>query len=124
MEQISLPEKYQNVDIAELKIVQGYGSLALRDNLLKLLKGRAMQYVCIYINKPFSVASFPTELEFITDELAASRLTLINSEGLNSEVTDISRYDYTKDIYAKWLPVLDEWIKNETGNLNKSFFMM
>lgn len=119
-----LPTKYQKVDIAELKLIQGYGALAIRDNLLKLLKGRAMQYICIYIGQPFSVESFPEALEFIADELAASRMSTINSEGLDSEVTDISRYDYTDDIYANWVPVLDEWMKNETGNANKSFFMM
>lgn len=120
----TLPEKYTQVDIAELKLIQGYGALSIRDNLLKLLKGRAMQYICIYIGRPFSVKDFPQELEFVADELAASRLSSINSEGLKAEITDISRFDYTEDIYANWMPVLDEWMRNQTGNTNKSFFMM
>lgn len=120
----SLPQKYQNVDIAELKIIQGYGSITLRDELLKLLKGRAMLHICIYLGITFTVEEFPEELEYVADELAASRLSLINSEGIKAEVTDISRYDYIDDIYAKWYMVLDEWQKNQSGNANKSFFMM
>lgn len=120
----TLPEKYLMVDIAELKLIQGYGALSIRDDLLKLLKGRAMQYICIYIGKTFEVATFPKDLEFVADELAASRLSSINSEGLKAEITDISRFDYTEDIYANWVPVLDEWMRNQTGNANKTFFMM
>lgn len=120
----TLPEKYLMVDIAELKLIQGYGALSIRDDLLKLLKGRAMQYICIYIGKTFDVATFPKDLEFVADELAASRLSSINSEGLKAEITDISRFDYTDDIYANWVPVLDEWMRNQTGNANKTFFMM
>lgn len=119
-----LPEKYRNVNIDELKIIQGYGSVSLRDDLLKLLKGRAMQHICIYIKKPFTLESFPPELEYIADELAASRLSLINSEGLESEVTDISRYDYQDDIYANWYKVLDDWMDAQEGGSGKRFFMM
>lgn len=122
--QTPLPEKYAQVDIDELKILQGYGSVNLRDDLLKLLKGRAMQHICIYIKKPFSVESFPQTLEYIADELAASRLSLINSEGIVTEVTDISRFDYSKDIYEKWYSVLDDWMDLEEGGSGKRFFMM
>ncbi|QOC57480.1 hypothetical protein EH802P2_00058 [Enterococcus phage EH802P2] len=118
-----LPEKYKDVNIDELKIIQGYGSISLRDDLLKLLKGRAMQHICIYIKKPFSVASFPQALEYIADELAASRLSLVNSEGIKTEVTDISRFDYSEDIYANWYKVLDDWVAQENGS-TKRFFMM
>lgn len=124
LDETPLPEKYTNVNIDELKIIQGYGSISLRDNLLKLLKGRAMQHICMYIKRPFSVASFPPPLEYIADELAASRLSLINSEGIKTEVTDISRFDYQEDIYRNWYSVLDEWVSQENGGSTKSFFMM
>lgn len=119
-----LPQKYVNVDIAELKILQGYGSINLRDDLLKLLKGRAMLHICNYLGIKFAVDTFPEDLEYVADELASSRLSLINSEGIKSEVTDISRFDYIDDIYANWYKVLDDWKDNNNENANNSFFMM
>ena len=106
------------VDITDLKLMLGYDSMKVKDELLSLLKRRAMQAICLYINKP--VDQLPSELEFIADELVASRINLLNSEGMKTESTDISRYDYVNDIYQTWYKWLDNWVNdNTTKNRNR-----
>ena len=102
-----LPPDIEAIDISELKIMLGYFNTAVRDNLLKVLKKRARQHICQIIKQP--VDKFPTELDYIADELTAARLSSLNSEGLKTESTDITRYDYKDDIYANWMPILLDW---------------
>lgn len=106
-QQADLPPDVESIDISELKIMLGYFNSSIRDNLLKVLKKRARQHICQVIKKP--VTEFPMELDYIADELTAARLSSLNSEGLKTESTDITRYDYKDDIYANWMPTLLEW---------------
>ena len=41
---------------------------------------------------------------------------MLNSEGLKTESTDISRYDYVDDIYKNWYNWLDDWRRKEESN--------
>lgn len=102
-----LPPDIDSIDISELKIMLGYFNTAVRDNLLKVLKKRARQHICQIIKQPLNL--FPMELDYVADELTAARLSSLNSEGLKTESTDITRYDYTEDIHAKWMRVLLDW---------------
>lgn len=102
-----LPPDVDAIDISELKLMLGYFNTSIRDNLLKVLKKRARQHICQVIKQP--VLQFPLELDYIADELTAARLSSLNSEGLKTESTDITRYDYKDDIYANWMPILLDW---------------
>lgn len=106
--------KERPIDISDLKLMLGYQSIAIKDDLLTLLKKRAMTAIAVYVGR--SPDRFPNELEFIADELVASRLTMLNSEGLKTESTDISRYDYVDDIYKNWYNWLDDWRRKEESN--------
>lgn len=102
-----LPPDVDVIDISELKLMLGYFNTSIRDNLLKVLKKRARQHICQVIKQP--VLQFPLDLDYIADELTAARLSSLNSEGLKTESTDITRYDYKDDIYANWMPILLDW---------------
>lgn len=104
---IELPEEVAAIDISELKLMLGYFNTAIRDNLLKVLKKRARQHICQVIR--ITPAEFPSELDYVADELTAARMSSLNSEGLKTESTDITRYDYKEDIYADWMPILLDW---------------
>ncbi|EGC1212259.1 hypothetical protein H8486_002910 [Listeria monocytogenes] len=52
---------------------------------------------------------FPSDLDFITQEIACSRYNQLNSEGLKLESTDVTRMDYTADIYANYRQYLIKW---------------
>lgn len=64
------------------------------------------------------------ELDYIADELTASRMSQLNSEGLKTESTDITRYDYKDDIYANWYGILNRWLEQQGEYRNKAFFML
>jgi hypothetical protein len=118
-----LPPEIEAIDISELKIMLGYGNSGIRDNVLKVLKKRARQHICIFIKRPLT--EFPiADLDYIADELTASRMSQLNSEGLKTESTDITRYDYTEDIYKNWYAVLNEWLDNQGEYRKNSFRMM
>lgn len=104
---IQLPPDVEAIDISELKLMLGYFNSAIRDNLLKVLKKRARQHICQVIR--VEPIKFPMALDYIADELTAARMSSLNSEGLKTESTDITRYDYKDDIYANWMPILSDW---------------
>lgn len=121
-QEITLPPDTEAIDITELKIMLGYSNSALRDNVLKVLKKRARQHICIFIER--SIEEFPMDLDYIADELTASRMSQLNSEGLKTESTDITRYDYKDDIYANWYGILNRWLEQQGEYRNKAFFML
>lgn len=117
-----LPPDVDAIDISELKLMLGYFNTSIRDNLLKVLKKRARQHICQVIKQP--VLQFPLELDYIADELTAARLSSLNSEGLKTESTDITRYDYKDDIYANWMPILLDWADENNLIKGKRFRMV
>ncbi|UQT01029.1 hypothetical protein LMOIWNZ_00003 [Enterococcus phage vB_OCPT_CCS3] len=121
-EDVTLPPETEAIDITDLKLMLGYGNSTIRDNVLKVLKRRARQHICLFINK--EVTDFPVELDYIADELTAGRMSQLNSEGLKTESTDITRYDYKDDIYANWYAILNRWLKQQGEYRNKAFFML
>lgn len=119
---LELPPEVASIDITELKLMLGYGNVTVRDNVLKVLKKRARQHICLFIERKPS--EFPIEdLDYVADELTAERMSQLNSEGLKTESTDITRYDYKDDIYKNWYPVLNKWLDNN-GEYRKRAFMM
>ena len=116
-----LPPDIEAIDISELKIMLGYFNTSVRDNLLKVLKKRARQHICQIVKQP--VNKFPMELDYIADELTASRLSSLNSEGLKTESTDITRYDYKDDIYANWMSILLDWADDNNLLKGRKFRM-
>lgn len=113
---------YDSIDITELKIMLGYKSINVKDELLRVLKGRAIKAVSLYIGKAPDM--FPPELDFIADEFVTSRLTLLNSEGIKVEKTDITSYEYVGDIYAVWYKWLDRWLREQYAVGSARLFMM
>ena len=121
-EDVTLPPETEAIDITDLKLMLGYGNSTIRDNVLKVLKKRARQHICLFIKK--EVNDFPMELDYIADELTASRMSQLNSEGLKTESTDITRYDYKDDIYLNWMSTLHAWADNNGTYKGRKFRMM
>lgn len=121
-QQADLPPDVEAIDISEIKLMLGYFNSSIRDNLLKVLKKRARQHICQVIN--VEVNKFPMELDYIADELTAARLSSLNSEGLKTESTDITRYDYKDDIYLNWMSTLHAWADNNGTYKGRKFRTM
>lgn len=102
------------VELRRLKILLGISQDDFsQDEVLTVIKENVINAISQYIG--VTPLSFPyMELEWIADEICTSRYSLLNSEGLKTESTDISRFDYKDDIFAQWLPYLDRFIAQNT----------
>ncbi|CDK41794.1 hypothetical protein GUE55_15300 [Listeria monocytogenes] len=72
-----------------------------QDEVLTILISNIQKAILLIVGMEVTDV-FPEELSFIAVEIACSRYQQLNSEGLKLESTDISRFDYESDIYAKY----------------------
>lgn len=93
----------------------GYSNTNVRDTLLISVKKDAISLICLRLGR--TPDRFPEALEVVADNITKAAITQLNSEGLKTEMTDISRYDYVEDIYEQWIPWIDNWqSQSEAGN--------
>ena len=109
------------MDITNLKLKLGFKNSELRDDVLVAFKTDAYHHICGYIGVPFT--SFPLELDYIADNIASAAFNQANSEGITSEMTDITRFNYEADIYSKWNMYLDQWLNTQNDVRRRSIIM-
>lgn len=98
------------IELTRLKVLLGIPKDdTTQDEVLTVIKETAQLAICQYIG--VTPLNYPVmELDWIADEISTARFSLLNSEGLKTETTDISRFDYKDDIFAQWLPYLDKYM--------------
>lgn len=57
-EDVTLPPETEAIDITDLKLMLGYGNSTIRDNVLKVLKKRARQHICLFIKRKLTTSQW------------------------------------------------------------------
>ena len=77
-----------------------------QDNLLTILMSDAMDYMKVYLN----VTEIPTQLKFISEEVAIKRYRRLGSEGISTEKIDVLSTTYSTDDFGEYKSIMDIYI--------------
>jgi hypothetical protein len=97
-----------------------------KDNVLAILLEQAIDTICIYLG----VTDFPTELDFVAEQMVIVRYNRLGAEGITTEKIDVlsTTYSYNIDELAPYKKILDNYslhyLDNGGNKYNGRFKML
>ena len=106
------------IDIMPVKVLLGIEATdETLDTLLHLLKKNAQTIIKFEIRS----TTFPTDLDFIADELTIKRYNKITSEGYTNETLSSRNVTFESDMLEEYRCYIDNWLamNPDEGSGNK-----
>lgn len=108
------------VDITNVKIVLGISGTT-EDNVIRVLKEMTQSVINAYLR----VDTFPTSLDYVSDELTIRRYTKIGVEGVSQEsIMSSSTTKYIQDDLKDYLWILDRYAEGISTSTTNRLTMM
>lgn len=101
--------------LADVKLILGIPATdTSKDSLLQKLLNNANQAIMLYLN----TTEVPDSLQWIADEITVARYNRLGAEGINQENIEGVSYSYQDDVFQRFTPFLDLYMKNNSTESN------